>query len=117
MAGDIPGTPLAVGATVSSVVDVNTKLRDVYALELTAGQEVQFRVDGAGGTSDYVYPILADPGSTSFETGSTTLAFSERTQYNDPWTRNFVPAVSGTYFLAIKARQTGQAYTLSVTGI
>jgi uncharacterized repeat protein (TIGR02543 family) len=112
---DIPGTLLALGATVSSVVDVNAKLWDIYALNLTAGQEVQFRVDGVGGSSDYVYPILANPGSGSFATNSITEAFSANTRYNDPWSRNFAPAVSGTYYLGIKARSAGNAYTLSVT--
>ncbi|PKB70635.1 MAG: hypothetical protein BZY87_08850 [SAR202 cluster bacterium Io17-Chloro-G6] len=97
------------------MVDVNTKRWDVYALGLTAGQEVQFRVNGRGGYDDYVWPILADPGSTSFLTDSTTQAFSDNTKSDDPWARNFVPAVSGTYCLAIKARKTGQAYTLLVT--
>jgi len=109
VASDIPGTKLAVGNTSASVVDANTKKRDVYAIDLTAGQEVRFAVS----TSGYVYVGLANPGSKSFETRSTSETFSDSA--SSKWVRDFTPAVSGMYYFAVSSNQSGQRYTLSVT--
>ena len=96
---DIPGTPLALDITVSSVVDVNTKLRDIYALELTAGQEVSFTVDDFSSSLRF---FLAHPGSSSFVNDDTTMAFST-SKFRGPWRRSFVPATSDTYHFEVKA--------------
>ena len=97
VANDVPGTPLALDITVSSVVDVNTKLRDIYALELTAGQEVRFTVDDFSSSLRF---FLAHPGSSSFVNDDTTMAFST-SRFGGPWRRSFVPAASGTYYFEV----------------
>ena len=109
VASDIPGTALSLGASRGSVVDEDTKPRDVYALSLTAGQEVQIRVTNESGSS--LRYQLANPGSQSFERENVTLAFNE-TAYT--WDKKFVPPVTGTYYLAVIARSSAQPYTVEV---
>jgi hypothetical protein len=70
-ANNIPGTPLAMGATRPSAVDTNTKPRDVFALALTAGQQVQFTFTLVTGSLDF---RLANPGSQVIPSGSSGLA-------------------------------------------
>jgi len=106
---EIPGTALSLGASRGSVVDKEAKPRDVYALSLTAGQEVQLKVTIPNG---YLTFQLAKPGSQSFQTGNVALAFSQR-DYST-WTRNFAPPVTGTYYLAIIADTSAQPYTIEV---
>lgn len=118
--GEIPGTPLPLGVKQSSVVDKNLKPRDVYALSLTAGQEVQLQLD-----SQSVLTVeLAEPGSTSFQTGSVTLAFDTETGTWEEqlfgtgatvsWTQNFTQPVTGTYYLAVISDDSAQPYTIQV---
>jgi hypothetical protein len=111
LAGDIPGTPLAIGSSQGSVVDKATKPRDVYALNLTAGEEIQVKVTHQYG--QYLHYQLANPGSNSFRTNSVSLAFTER-DYRELWSMNFAPPVTGTYHLAIIADASAQSYTISV---
>jgi len=105
---DIPGTRLALGSTVSSVVDSNTKRRDVYSIDLVVGQEVRFTSTSRGCVN---YRVL-NPSSTSIESSRVSEAFSARCE--EQWQANFTPAISGTYYLEVEARGTGQTYTLSV---
>ncbi|MFA5375611.1 MAG: PPC domain-containing protein, partial [Dehalococcoidia bacterium] len=110
MATEIPGTALALGSSRASMVDSSTKPRDVYAVSLVAGQEVQFSVTGH---SSYLYFILANPGSTSFATSSYSQAFY--TGSSSAWSIKFVPAVSGTYYFEVTATGSGQSYTIAAT--
>ena len=112
VANDIPGTALTFDTAVSSVVDVDTEIRDVYALELTAGQEVQFGVDGFRRAT--LRFTLAAPGSSSFVTGGISKEF-ELSDSSTPWQHSFAPATSGTYYLEVKATKEGQNYNLTVT--
>ena len=106
---DIPGTALALGASRGSVVDKDLKPRDVHALSLIAGQEVQFKATKQGALRFQ----LANPGSHSFQTGGVTLAFNElRSASYSTWTRNFVPPITGTYYLAVIPDTSAQPYTI-----
>ncbi len=111
VASDIPGTQIALGSTVSSVVDYNTKLHDVYAIDLVAGQGVRFTVSNDDG---YLYLGLYNPSSQSIETNRVSPAFTANG--SGKWVRDFTPAVSGTYYFAIQATpaSTGQTYAFSV---
>lgn len=113
-ANDIPGTPLAMGVTVSSVVDTLTKTRDVYSVQLTAGHEVRFLVEGYTSGLDF---ILAHPGSSSFAfSNDYTTAFSDGFR-SSPWQRTYIHAASGTYYLSITPNSGQQSYSLSVSPI
>ena len=113
VANDISGTPLSLSTTASSVVDKDLNPRDVYALSLTAGQEIQFTVTKQYGSGQVLTFDLASPGSQSFQTGNVTLAFSSRIAWSSTtWTRNFAPPVTGTYYFAITAAISAQTYTV-----
>ena len=92
---DIPGLLIGPGAKVTSVVDANLKPRDVYSIDLVAGNTYLVTRDN-GGTEIW----LANPGSKSFKRsdtwqGSHVCAFVN----TDCW--DITPAVSGRYFLAV----------------
>jgi hypothetical protein len=92
-------------------LDVNTKPRDVYAIELVAGQEVVFTLSGS---STDISVVLANPGAESFSARKYTKAFAM--DYADAgWSQTFLPEVSGIYYLALGAYQTSQPYTVSVS--
>ena len=112
IANDIPGTPLAMGVSLSSVLDTVTKTRDAYSVQLTAGQEVRFAVEGHGSRLSF---ILAHPGSTSFASSSDyTPAFST-SDSSSPWARTFIPAASGTYYLSVTPTTGQQSYSIVVS--
>ena len=114
-ANDIPGTPLALGATQKSVVDGTTKPRDVYAISLSAGQEVQFGVIIEETVyRKYLKFELVHPDSQSFATGNKSTAFTI-SYYSSSWSKNFVPPTTGTYYFSISTVESAKAYTLSVT--
>ncbi|MGB8645469.1 MAG: protein kinase [Anaerolineae bacterium] len=108
VSSDIPGTRLDLGKQVLSVIDNQTKQRDVYAIDLAGGQEVRFTVIPSG----YLRFNLFNPGSKSISTQQYTEAFHDGRDSN--WVYDFMPNVSGTYYFAVTASGTGQTYTLSV---
>jgi len=108
-ASDLPGTPLSVGTTVTSVIDVATKRRDVYALRLTAGQTVQ--VDTDANRWDYSV-LLLPPGATSIAgaAGGTLLCASDQSCH-----QTAPIAAAGVYTLVVEATGSGVQYTLRAT--
>ena len=109
MASNVPGTPLPLGDSIRSVVDRNTKKRDVYAVSLSAGQEVRLSVVALANGG--FRAVLVNPGARDLD-GAYTKGFEE-TMYEGN-KKVFTPAVSGTYSLVFEANQTGQAYTFSL---
>ena len=98
VANDIPGTKVCLGETVSSVLDEPMRHRDVYAIDLTAGEEVRFTLTSDHGT---LYFHLYNLGSKSIESQSYSEAISDGT--SSKWVKEFIPAVSGTYFVSLAA--------------
>ena len=109
---EIPGTKSCVGVSVSSVIDQKTKPRDVYALDLVAGQQVLFKIAASNGCN---YFNLYNPSSKSIDANQVSLAFNANCY--DGATQLFTPAASGTYYLVIFASGSGQPYTLSLSAI
>jgi DNA-binding CsgD family transcriptional regulator len=109
VASEIPGTSICLGDTVSSVIDRNTRPIDVYALDLTAGQEVLFSVSTQNGCLNLE---LYNPGSKSIETDEVSIALNPGCWQE--WKQNFTAAVSGKYYFAVAANSSGQVYTFSV---
>jgi len=105
---DIPGTEICLGSSVTSVIDDNTRPRDTYAFDLTAGQEVLFQAESRGCVYIYVY----NPNSRSIETDQVSRAISSGCR--SEWQQNYTPAVSGRYYLSVSATDSGQRYTLSL---
>ena len=108
-ASDLPGTRLAVGQAVTSVVDLGTRPRDVYALDLRAGQTL--RVDVTVEASDYDV-LLLPPGAL------TAARQQERFQgtvlcHSGPTCDRAAPiAAAGVSALVVEAKGTGLQYTL-----
>lgn len=114
IASEIPGTPLAIGSSVKSVVDQNTKPRDVYAITLTAGQEIRFVLtDLSSPITAWVDTSVLNPGARDLsDSRSFTLALTRSTRARDEW--RFTPAVAGTYYLVVRAQTSAQAYTFTL---
>jgi len=111
VANDVLGTSLAPGTTVTSVIDVAAKRRDVYAVTLAAGQTLQ--VDTDANRWDYSV-LLLPPGTTSVQPVSAvqgTLLCSTASSCH----KTAPIATSGTYLLVVEASGPGVQYTLRVT--
>lgn len=108
---EIPGIPLELRTTVTSVVDRNTKRSDVYALVLSAGQQVRFTVEPSVMCLGY---YLYNPGTKSIESNQDSVAWWESC-YGGILRRDFTSAISGTYYFEVRAGGSGQRYNLTVT--
>ena len=111
MASDIPGTPLSLGTTVFSVVDKQTKV-GVYSLDLRAGEEVYFALDGL--SSNNARFVLSAPGSTFFESGGFT-ELAKRYARSNAIQYTFAAPTSGTYYLKVESTSGWHSYSLTVT--
>lgn len=110
---DIPGTKIALDATVSSVVDSKTKPDDVYAIDLVVGETVRFEVTIL---TECLRLRILNPDSSSIEPNRSSEALTEyRCSYSSPLRADFTPAVSGTYYMQIMSRGSGQRYSVNVT--
>jgi len=118
VADDIPGTLIAVGAVITSVVDPDTKPRDVYAIYLTAGDAFVVEFHGHSALQcpacymEYSLNLL-NPDSKSFVhdrfSGSEICAGT----YHECRVE-FRPAVSGVYYLAVVAKEPLTRYKIRV---
>jgi hypothetical protein len=115
---DIPGGALALGSSVSQSVssgDVN----DVYAIDLTAGEEVHIRCDPGTTSGPRGSFYLLVPGASSItssddrrEIGYTLSGGSFIRFWAD---YDYIPAKSGTYYLWVEWETGTLNYQLSVT--
>jgi hypothetical protein len=114
VASDIPGTLVALPVTVTSVIDQNTKPRDVYAVALAAGTTL--RIDLKIGFA-WSRMIVANPGSTSLDNDEGTLLwdYGAICCFDRSGTYSFTAAVSGTYYVAFSTKDTSQRYTLKLS--
>jgi hypothetical protein len=109
-ASDIPGTPIQLGTPVTSIIDLNNKPRDVYAIDLHTGQTVSFSVSTPGNSTIDV----ANPKSTSFGGGSYTRATTAGSGGGGETVRLDV-STDGTYYVAVTTAGSGVSYTLTVS--
>ena len=112
---DIPGTPFAIGDSVSQTVssgDVN----DVYAVTLTVGEEVHIRCDpgAAGGGSFY----LLVPGVSSINDANDykgmAYTLSGGSLFRLWGDFDYIAAKSGTYYMWVEWDKGTLNYSLSV---
>jgi hypothetical protein len=101
---------LALGTTVGSVVDVDTKPSEVYAVDLVAGQTMLVTVSAPNGLRSLE---LYNPGTASILSADSG-DFADDWSVGDSLTAQFVPAVSGVYYLRVRADNQGQPYELQV---
>ncbi len=114
---DIPGTSLAVGSQTSQTVSSND-VSDVFAIELTAGQEVHVRCDpGEVGSATGTLHLLV-PGAVSIAAAGEfdELIYTLRAGYpTKSWADyDYIPAKSGTYYLWVRWGSGTLGYSLSV---
>ena len=115
-AKDIPGTPMTLNSTVSGTVDATTKPRDVYAIPLTRGQEVQLTLtlsqyDGMTG-SDCL--LLVSPSSKSIVNNDYEEVADAGVSESLVETITYTPAVDGTYYIDVHAGgMNGLGYSLT----
>ena len=109
MASDLPGTPLALGRAVTSLISSDGKPRDVYALALGAGGMLD--VDVSANRADYSV-LLLPPGATTvvrtlgtFQ-GSTLCTFQQQCRQIAP------TGAPGAYALVLEAQGPAVRYTL-----
>jgi hypothetical protein len=109
---DLPGAAVVVGTPVRSVVDEDTRPREVYAADLVAGQQVRvsLSIPGTGSL------MIVNPGALSLNQ-SYTSAVSGGTDNSGVYTTVFTPAVSGTYSFVVSASTYGETYNLQLTAL
>jgi hypothetical protein len=117
-ASDVPGTPIAVGATISSVVDISTKPKDLFAIALTGGTNYRFQFSSPNkfGTAGRIMANVLNP-DLSVAVGGYVLAPAGSTycEWATGTTCPFTPATSATYYLQMSAFQSsGAQYTFTV---
>lgn len=117
VASDIPGTLVAPPVTVNSVLDRDTKPRDVYAIQLQAGEQLTVTLKGA---KLYYYEVwMANPGSTTVATNDPNKFTGAELQLyscGNPkgCSTDFTPATTGVYYLAVSERDSAVPYTLQL---
>ncbi len=113
IADDLPGSPLPLNVTVTSVFDMLTKPQDVYSLNLMAGQNYTVHVESENAfTVDYINPTSPRaPFEFKFHP-SIGLCYSITILKCDS---DFRVAVNGTYYVRIRALAHGQSYAYTMT--
>ena len=109
VATEIPGTPIDFGTTVTSVLDTDTRKREVFSVSLKAGEKLRVKATSTGIAN--LKLILHKPGAISVDDYSgVNLCYS----WSKSCTETFVAAVAGTYYLEISTQGSGVEYTLTV---
>ncbi len=104
---DIPGVPLALGQTVTSILDFQTKPLDAFSVDLEAGQKVRVLVKSDKRT----FIGYANPDQASFNGNSgVTLC-----NYATACAEVFAVAVGGTYYIRVSTDQAAVPYSLTVS--
>lgn len=106
IASDVPGTPLQVDVPVSSVVDRDTKPRDIYSINLAARDVIRVTTEASNG----IYIRIVMPGALTIDDGDKdSLCVNSK-----ECAANFNVATSGTYYVEVRTDYNGVAYTLHV---
>jgi hypothetical protein len=105
VANNIPGTPLQIGSLITSVLDSEIKQRDIFAVDLVAGQTLRVNISSTKNVTIYIHKV----GTISLDNSD----YETLCDYTTGCTNVFLVPVSGTYYLQIRAREGGLQYTLS----
>jgi hypothetical protein len=111
VASDIPGTPLQLGQTVTSVIDRDTRPVDVYSVQLQAGQSVRFRIQ----CNQHCNLSLWNPNTVDVRSNAVGAdVFTVTSNSNREGFRAYTAAVDGAYPVSIRAYRSGDRYIASV---
>ncbi len=113
--GEIPGVPLAIDQELIGVVDVETNLLDIFAVDLTAGEEyiIDFGCLNSCGYS--VDLVIANPDSKSIEFDQWSKSIEMHSASSTPTRSYFAPAVTGKYYIIISADNPNHKYSLRLS--
>lgn len=114
-ASDLPGTALAPGQSVLSVVDAVTKLVDAYNLALSAGQTLRVQL---GATPAEAVVLLLPPGTAPFldaPDAASGAVLCNGVIAPGPCDKTFPIAKSGASTLVVEAGAPGMLYTVQAT--
>ena len=120
VADDVPGTCIAVGATVTSVVSSSTKTKDVYAVALTAGANYQLLFTWPNNTpNSQVRPaVLSSPNLATLQTADAPGNGIQCAWIGTNTPCTFTVAISDTYYVQVTAlRANATRYTFMVRQI
>ncbi len=107
LATEIPGTPIELGTTFTSVIDKDTRKHEVVAVSLKAGETLRVHFTS---THSPTSVRLFKPDAVSVnDRGSKTLCDNTIN-----CTKTFIAAVDGIYYLKISTVSSGVQYTLTV---
>lgn len=113
---DIPGVPLALGESVSGVVDTGDT-DDVYAVVLTAGEEVHIQCDPGSASNGGSFKLLA-PGASSIDDAGDYVGMNYKLSggsFLRMWADfDYTPATSGTYYLWVHWTEGSLNYSVAV---
>ncbi|MGB0388437.1 MAG: hypothetical protein ACPGWR_26765 [Ardenticatenaceae bacterium] len=105
-ADEIPGVPLDLGSSITSVIDGETKKRDVYQVKLKAGEVLEVNLDADQGAEIHLFT----PNAQFITSGANKFLCS--TGYCPA---TFAAAVEGDYFISVSTQQLGVVYRLAVS--
>lgn len=110
---DMPGFPIAPGMSVTSVV---RPPREVYAIPLTAGQQLEVVVRVNNDPQGILTVHIALPGAPPFKSnsGAVLCQTNLRTTLCSP-PQPYLAQYSGTYHLAVSSLGSGYEYTMSIS--
>ena len=119
VASDLPGTPIAVGATIMSMVDMDNQRQDVFSMNLSAGVAYQFLFASSNkfGNGQLNFQILSPDSKQVSAFGLLRYAPGLKCDF---WNAGaspclFTPTVSGTYYPGISTGGSpAQRYTITV---
>ncbi|MCM3630535.1 S8 family serine peptidase [Paenibacillus glycanilyticus] len=107
---DVPGTPFSGGSISNRLDDANDR-NDVFAVELHAGEDVNFELTGDEGTDFDLY--LYSPEAETVNSNTNLLAYSE----NEKTSKESIAyqvTQTGTYYVNVYAHKGKGAYTLTM---
>jgi hypothetical protein len=114
---DVPGVPLTLGNTISGTVD-SGDANDVFAVTLTAGEEIHIRCDpGTTSGPKGTFHLLV-PGASSLDDSADydelIYTLSGGSFLRLWFDYDYIPARSGTYYLRVEWETGNLGYQLSV---
>jgi hypothetical protein len=111
---DLPGLPLKVGTVLTSLVDTNTKPRDVFAVELGTGQAATVIIQVLRDPTERRTLSLKvlQPGTQSLD--ARTRALRDIPDIGDSYRVQLLPSGAGTYSVAVSTRDGSVRYKLSI---
>ena len=106
VANNLPGTPITINTRVGSILDPDTKKRDVFSVSLYEGQTVQINIESNKPINSYVI----FPEATTVDTN----LYETLCRHQNVCFVRYTAKIPGTYYLDIEASLDQVIYSLSI---